>query len=95
MLLTEVQQKVQLVEGQFTPAEALDVITALIDEKINFHKIQRLSTCEGDECADTSYCNERIQELMAEKERARSFIMSAKAEGFNVRINGNLDITFD
>ena len=34
--------KVQLVKGEFTSSEAYDVILSLIDEKINFHKIQIL-----------------------------------------------------
>ena len=47
--MTEVIQKVQLVEGKFTPSEAADVVSSLISEKINFHKIQRLSSLERNE----------------------------------------------
>lgn len=95
MVLAEVLQKVQLVEGKFTPSEASDIITALIDEKINFHKVQRLSVCEGDECAETPKVNQRILELQEEKKKARAFIQEARKEGMNVRINGILEITFD
>jgi hypothetical protein len=95
MLLTEVLQKVQLVEGTFTPSQASDVISALIEEKINYHKIQRLSLTEGNEKSDCSYPNSRIIELKEEKQKAKDFLAEARREGFNVRINGTLEITFE
>lgn len=95
MVLTEIQQKIQLVEGQFTPSEASDVVTALINEKINFHKLQRLSIWEGDQNANAAYSNNRIDELYAELMKAKEFINSARYEGVNVRINGRLEITFE
>ena len=93
--MTEVIQKVQLVEGKFTPSEAANVISALISEKINFHKIQRLSKLEGDENADTYQTNLRIKELEDERMIAREFIKIAKKEGYNLRINGTIEISFD
>lgn len=93
--MTEVIQKVQLVEGKFTPAEAADVISALITEKINFHKLQRLSKVEGNEQANCVYPSSRIKELEDERMIAREFIKIAKKEGFNLRINGTLEIAFD
>jgi hypothetical protein len=95
MLLTEVLQKVQLVEGTFTPSQASDVISALIEEKINYHKIQRLRMCERNEQSDCSYPNSRIVELKEEKQKAKDFLAEARREGFNVRINGTLEITFE
>ena len=93
--MTEVLQKVQLVDGKFTPSEASDVISALIEEKINFHKIQRLSLCEGNENSNLSYPNGRIAELKEEKRIAKEFLAKARAQGVNVRINGTLEITFE
>lgn len=95
MVINEVTQKIQLVEGKFTPSEAGDVVTALINEKINFHKIQRLSLKEGDEAANVNYPNGRIQELVTEKRVAKDFIKEARRQGYNVRINGILEITFE
>ena len=95
LTMTEVLQKVQLVDGKFTPSEAAHVISALIEEKINFHKIQRLSLCEGNEDSNLSYPNGRIAELMEEKKVAKDFLAKARAQGVNVRINGVLEITFE
>jgi len=95
MVLTEVKQKIQLVEGQFSASEASDVVSSLIDEKINFHKLQRLSLREGNIHADVSYAESRIQALKEEKQKAKDFIRMARLEGRPVRINGVLNITFE
>nr|WP_299387145.1 hypothetical protein [Allomuricauda sp.] len=93
--LVKTDQKIQLVDGSFTPSEALDVITSLLDEKINFHKLQRISWCEGDRDANTKYPDGRIQELEQEKVIAKNFINSVRSEGKRLRIDGILKITLE
>ena len=88
-----VSQKIQLVKGEFTPSEASHVILSLIDEKINFHKIQRLQFREGNDECITDSLDGRIQELENEKEIAKRFIRSTRGLGQNLRINGILEIT--
>lgn len=95
MTTCEVIQKVQLVEGTFTPSEASDVISALINEKINFHKLQRLSLTEGLDSANCIYPSGRIEELLKEKKIAKEFLKHARNEKVNVRISGTLEISFD
>ncbi|TCK69409.1 hypothetical protein DFQ05_0930 [Winogradskyella wandonensis] len=92
--LVSTKQEVQLVEGQFTCSEASFVINELINEKINFHKLQRLRLCEGDENSDTRYANKRIAELENEKLIAKSYIDKARKEGYDVFIDGVLEIRF-
>ncbi|WP_222981972.1 hypothetical protein [Flagellimonas meishanensis] len=89
------KQKIQLVDGSFTPSEANDVIQALLDEKINFHKLQRLSWCEGNKNANTKFPDERIKELEREKKIAKDFINSVREEGKRLRIDGILKITLE
>lgn len=93
--LIETKQKIQLVDGSFTPSEACDVITSLLDQKINFHKLQRLSWCEGDKDANTKYPDERIDELEREKVIANEFINSLRSEGKRLRIDGILKISLE
>jgi len=93
--MTEVIQKVQLVEGKFSPSEASDIISSLIAEKINFHKLQRLGRSEGNINADCEYPNNRIEELEEERMIAKEFIKIARLEGKTLRINGTLEISFD
>ena len=95
MITNEVIQKIQLVEGQFTPSEAYDVLNDLIDVKINFHKLQRLGLCERNENADVIYPNDRIAELNEEKKIAKDFINMARAQGYKLRINGILELEWE
>ncbi|WP_299117129.1 hypothetical protein [uncultured Winogradskyella sp.] len=91
---SKTEQKINLVEGMFKPSEASHIINALIEQKINYHKLQRLSLCEGDENCDITYENARIQELIKEKEVAKEYIDTARRENYEIVINGTLDITF-
>ena len=93
--LLKTKQNIQLVEGSFTPSEALDVIVSLLDQKINFHKLQRLSLCEGYCDADTLYPDGRIKELQDEENVARDFISKMRKEGRNLKINGVLEISIE
>lgn len=93
--LVKTKQKIQLVDGTFSASEAADVILALLDEKINFHKLQRISWCEGDDCANTNYPDGRISELQNEKRIAKEFINSVRHEGKKLRIDGILNITLE
>ncbi len=88
-----IKQKIQLVEGDFTVSEATDVIVSLIDEKLNFHKLQRLSLSEGHSGANTEYPDGRIGELEREKATARAFFAEVRKSGAKITINGTLEIS--
>lgn len=95
MVVTEVLQKINLVDGQFTPSEASDVINALIKEKINFHKLQRLCVTEHCETSDTGHLDGRIGELTRERETAARFIKEARSAGKKITISGTLELSFE
>lgn len=86
-------QNVQLVNGNFTPSEASHIIMNLIDEKINFHKIQRLQIWEGNHICRTEQLDGRIKELEKEKEKTREFINKTRSLGKDLKINGILEIS--
>jgi hypothetical protein len=94
MVHTKVAQEINLIDGQFTPSEASDVMEALIREKINFHKVQRLQKLIGDCDSETGELNGRITELLEEKRKAKAFFAEARAAGRNIVINGTLEIAF-
>lgn len=86
-------QKIHLVNGEFTPSEACDIVNALLDQKINFHKLQRLAMWEGNINANASFPNSRIEELVAEKDKFKEYIRAAREEGAMLKIKGNLEIS--
>lgn len=86
-------QKIQLVQGDFTPSDASHVIMSLLDEKINFHKIQRLQVLSGDQKCVTGDLDDRITELEKEKEIARAFISEKRKLGQRLQIDGILTLS--
>ncbi len=91
----QLTQKVDLVKGKFTKSEAAHIVSALIDEKINFHKIQRLQLWESDHNCETDGLNNRVQELEDQKQETKNWIRSQKLNGCNFRIEGTLKITIE
>ncbi|NDV42050.1 hypothetical protein [Flagellimonas sediminis] len=89
------QRTIRLVKGSFTASEATDVIFSLIEEKINFHKLQRLTQWEGNHSSESPQLNQRIDELEQEKETARRIVELARSKGKNVRINGILEMQLE
>ncbi|MEJ2583713.1 MAG: hypothetical protein P8Z38_01290 [Robiginitalea sp.] len=86
-------QQIELVKGTFSPSEASDIICALLDEKINFHKLQRLKLWEGNHGCQTGQLDGRIGELEKEKQIAREFISKIRQSGRELKITGTLEIT--
>lgn len=86
----QTSQKVELVRGEFTPSEARDILSSLIDVKVNFHKLQRLQRWEGQHNCDTGDLNSRIAELVLAEENGKEFIQSIREQGKQVKISGTL-----
>lgn len=90
--LEKTTQTIQLVKGEFTPSEATHVLMGLINEKINFHKIQRLQIWEGNHESKTEQLDGRIQELELEKKKVQEFINLSRGLGQKLNIKGILEI---
>lgn len=86
-------QKIQLVIGEFTPSQASDLLMALIDQKINYHKIENLQLWERNHNTDPNPIKNRIKELENEKKIAKAFISKMRTEGKNINLNGVLEMT--
>lgn len=84
--------KVQLVDSTFSASEASDVVSSLIREKINFHKLHRLSMCEGNVNSDTNYDDSRVEKLELERKEFKEICREAKLMGKKIKINGVLEI---
>ncbi|MBZ9777385.1 hypothetical protein LB452_00485 [Psychroflexus sp. CAK8W] len=85
-------KKVKLVEGEFTPSQASDILHALIDQKINYHKIENLQHWEQDHNKDPKPYIQRIQELENEKKAIDHYLSNIKKEGKKLSIDGVLNL---
>ncbi|SDG64320.1 hypothetical protein [Psychroflexus sediminis] len=86
--LTTKNKKVKLVDGEFTPTQASDILNALIDQKINYHKIENLQHWEQNHNNDSKPFITRIQALEKEKEAVDRYISEIRKEGKKISING-------
>ena len=89
---TKIDQQISVVDGEFTPTEAGDIVYALLNQKINFHKLQRLALWEGNVNANCSFPNKRIEELKMEKVKFQKIVKKAREEGAMLQIKGDLEI---
>ncbi|GGE31693.1 hypothetical protein [Psychroflexus planctonicus] len=85
-------KEINLVDGKFTKSQALDILTALIDQKINYHKIEGLQLWESNHNIDKKPINSRVEELKNEREELKTFIRSLKNKDVKLNINGVLHI---
>jgi len=86
-------QSINLIDGTFTASEASHIINAVLDVKINFHKLNRLSITEGNADDACEYDSSRIQELINEKEIAKQFFKNIRTEGRKLKINSTISIS--
>ncbi|MGB6037138.1 MAG: hypothetical protein WBG42_12775 [Cryomorphaceae bacterium] len=80
-----------LIKGDFTPEEALEILIYLIDKKINFHELKTFSNeirfGKVDQKSKT-----RSEELKQSKASMKEFIRSAQENGKTVRIKSAVTI---
>ena len=89
------EQKLNLIDGTFTKREALNIINNIVDVKINFHKVQRLSKTEGNENDECVFDNSRIQELMEGKKDTKAFLRALESKGQNIKITSTVTISIE
>ena len=89
------QQTLKLIEGTFTKREALNIINSVLDVKINFHKVHRLSIQEGNENDECKFDNSRIQELMESKKETKAFLRALESKGQNIKITSTVTISLE
>lgn len=89
------EQHVKLVDGEFTPLQAADIVSSLIEQKINFHKVENLQYWEKNHQSDQKPFVERVKELEEAEKNAKSFLLDKGLKGKKIKINGNLTISVE
>lgn len=93
--MTITEQKINLIDGAFTPSEAADILLKVLDVKINFHKLQRLSRTEGNANDECEFDNERLNELIKEKAIAEEFFTHTRTNGKKLRMKSIVSIEIE
>lgn len=94
MELVQIAQKIDLVDACYHPSDASDLISSLLEDKINFLKIMNLKEFIGNESCDTRDTNKRIAELQAENDKAQEFFRTLRMDGRGVKLKCTIDITY-
>lgn len=86
-------QNIDLVKGEFSLNEASEVIMALLDQKLNFHKAKKFQLWTRDNNTDTSTIDNRIAELQQAKAVVRDLLESQKDASKRLYLHAGLDIS--
>jgi hypothetical protein len=84
-------EKVQLIAGTFDPADAKDILVALINSKINFHHLKNFSSEErfGEPCTSSK---ERIEQLKEARQMVIDILQAAADNDDKVIIDSVIKI---
>lgn len=85
-------QEITLIDGLFNATDAADIIDAVLNVKINYHKLKRLSITEGNSEDMCEYDNSRINELLKAKETAREYFKNVRLNGGKLKIDSKISI---
>ncbi|AUS04609.1 hypothetical protein [Pseudotamlana carrageenivorans] len=88
-------QKINLINGEYTASEALDIVNSVLKVKINFHKLNRLSITEGNNKDECVYDNGRINELMDAQKTTKEFLSQAQSSGKKIKMHGVIHIEIE
>ena len=82
-----------LINDDFIPSEALDIVSPIIDSNVNFYKVQNWRNWEGNHKLDTQNFDQKTAELAALKNSLQEAVAHAKQAGCKLRIESSFKIT--
>ena len=84
-------QNYKLVEGQFSPSDATNILFALFNSKINFHQLESFRIQERNfKNRDNIKHEERVEELKEAYKVLKALINEASDENMDLEIHGTI-----
>ncbi|MBK8366779.1 MAG: hypothetical protein IPL10_04995 [Bacteroidetes bacterium] len=84
-------QNYKLVEGQFSPSDATNILFALFNSKINFHQLESFRIQERNfKNRDNIKHEERVEELKDAYKVLKALINDASDENMDLEIHGTI-----
>lgn len=81
----------ELIKGKFSPDDALDILSSLIQKKINYHNLRSFSHSERFGVND-EWSESRIKELKKSFESIQVIIAKAREQGVYLSIKSSISI---
>ncbi len=83
-------ENIELINGNFSPQEAKEILLTILEDKIRFHNVKMMRGYETG--ADTSASKKRLSELKTSKEKVLRFVDEALASSKDLTINATISI---
>ncbi len=85
------KQQFQLIDGIFTPSEASRVLLSLVQRKIDYHRMEKLSN-EERFGGDTAHSEGRLRDLAALHSSLKEYLALAAESHQTLEIKGCIEI---
>ena len=95
MQVDQLNKKVKLINGSFTPSEVGDLVLKSIDHQINNYKLKNLSNWIHDHNCDQEFYADKIEQLQKRKRELQGIIEKAETAGCNLSLSEDLEIKLD
>jgi len=87
----QMTENVTFIDGQFSPAEAADILFSIINDKIKFHTVKSLNLSHGEQGTNRN-SEERIRQLKEAKKIIEQSVLKAHRDGFELEVNSTIEI---
>lgn len=87
-------QSIKFIEGKFSPNEAREILTELLNHKINFHSLKNFSY-EERFGKPVKGSQKRIAELKKSREKLILLVQQALDNEVNLRIESSINIVME
>ncbi|NNT71875.1 hypothetical protein HKT18_06570 [Flavobacterium sp. IMCC34852] len=88
----QTKKEIKLIDGVFTPSEAKSILVTMIDNKINYHKLDDFSNHIRTD-RHPHHSKKRVEELLETKIQLRSWL--DLVEHPSLKIKGTITIELD
>ena len=86
-------QNYKLIEGQFSPSDATNILFALFNSKINFHQLESFRIQERNfKNRDNIKHEERVEELKEAYKFLKTLINEASNDNMDLEIHGTITL---
>lgn len=87
----ESKKEIKLMDSNYLPADARNLLFGLLNGKVGFHNLQMMKILE---CSDGSLgdCEQGLKELKDTKDEISALLSEANARGLKVQLKGNIEI---
>ena len=93
MQTVELMQSLKFPDGTLRPTEAKEVLLKIIEDQIDFYKLQHLSQWIKNNTTDPNVLHEKISQLEQNKKELEDIIQVAKTEGCSLNIEGDFKLS--